>query len=157
MPYLRLPWWLSCKESTWMQETQDTQVWSLGQEDPLEVEMATNSSILAWKIPWTEDPDRLQSIESLRIGHDWSDGAHRQGHILMATRGSGSGAGIHRDAPKHSTIRQAAAPQQRIICPKCPWYSGWETLLYYTTLLFKILYRWAAREAPCSCLLGFKS
>ena len=72
MPYLRLPWWLSCKESTWMQETQDTQVWSLGQEDPLEVEMATNSSILAWKIPWTEDPDRLQFMGLHRIGHDWA-------------------------------------------------------------------------------------
>ena len=43
-----------------MQETQYMQVPSLGQEDPLEEEMATHSSILAWKIPWAEDPDRLQ-------------------------------------------------------------------------------------------------
>ena len=43
---------------------------SLGQEDPLEVGMATHSSILAWKIPWTEEPGRLQSIESQRVGHD---------------------------------------------------------------------------------------
>ena len=41
----------------------------LGQEDPLEVEMATNSSILAWKIPWTEDPDRLKFMGLQRIGH----------------------------------------------------------------------------------------
>ena len=40
----------------------ETQVQSLGQEDPLEKEMATHSSILAWKIPWTEEPDRLQSM-----------------------------------------------------------------------------------------------
>ena len=46
------------------------QVQSLGQEDPLEVGMATHSSILAWKIPWTEEPGRLQSIESQRVGHD---------------------------------------------------------------------------------------
>ena len=72
MPYLSLPWWLICKESTWMQETQETQVWSLGQEDPLEVEMATHSSILAWKIPWTEDPDRLQFMGLHRNGHDWA-------------------------------------------------------------------------------------
>ena len=47
-----------------------TWVQSLGQEDPLEKEMATRSSILAWKIPWTEDPGRLQSMGSQRLGHD---------------------------------------------------------------------------------------
>ena len=48
----------------------ETQVRSLGQEDPLEKEMATHSSIVAWKIPWTEEPDRLQSMGSQRVGHD---------------------------------------------------------------------------------------
>ena len=47
-----------------MQETQETRVRSLGQEDPLEEEMATHSSILAWKIPWTEEPGGLQSTGS---------------------------------------------------------------------------------------------
>ena len=42
----------------------ETQVQSLGQEDPLEEEMATHSSILAWRIPWTEEPGRLQSMGS---------------------------------------------------------------------------------------------
>ena len=46
---------------------------SLGWEDPLEEGMATHSSILAWKIPMTEEPGGLQSIESLRVGHSWSD------------------------------------------------------------------------------------
>ena len=45
-----------------MQEAQDTRVQCLGQEDPLEEEMATHSSILAWRIPWTEEPGRLQSM-----------------------------------------------------------------------------------------------
>ena len=49
---------------------QETQVQSLGQEDLLEKEMATHSSILAWKIPWTEEPGRLQSMESQRVRHD---------------------------------------------------------------------------------------
>ena len=49
---------------------QETWVQSLGQEDLLEKEMATHSSILAWKIPWTEEPDRLQSMGSQRVGHD---------------------------------------------------------------------------------------
>ena len=47
-----------------------TQVRSLGREDPLEKETATHSSILAWKIPWTEDPGRLQSMGSQRVRHD---------------------------------------------------------------------------------------
>ena len=45
-------------------------VQSLGREDPLEKEMATHSNILAWKIPWTEEPSRLQSMGSQRVGHD---------------------------------------------------------------------------------------
>ena len=48
----------------------ETWVQSLGQEDPLEKEMATHSSILAWRIPWMEEPGRLQSMGSQRVGHD---------------------------------------------------------------------------------------
>ena len=48
----------------------ETRVRSLGREDPLEKEMATHSGILAWKIPWTEDPGRLQSMGSQTVGHD---------------------------------------------------------------------------------------
>ena len=49
---------------------QETQVHSLGWGDLLEKEMATHSSILAWKIPWKEEPGRLQSMGSQRVGHD---------------------------------------------------------------------------------------
>ena len=49
---------------------QETQVQSLGQEDPLEKEMATQSSILVWRIPWTEEPRGLQSMGSHRVGQD---------------------------------------------------------------------------------------
>ena len=49
---------------------QETQVQSLGWEDPLEKEMATHSSILAWKISWTEEPGGLQSMGSQRVRHD---------------------------------------------------------------------------------------
>ena len=48
----------------------ETQVRSLGREDPLEEEMATHLSILAWEIPWTEEPGRLQFIGHKRVGHD---------------------------------------------------------------------------------------
>ena len=53
---------LPARRKTWVQ--------SLGREDPLEKEIAIYSSILAWKIPWTEEPGRLQSMQSQRVGHD---------------------------------------------------------------------------------------
>ena len=53
---------LSTMQETWVQ--------SLGREDPLEKEMAIQSSTIAWKIPWTEEPGRLQSMGSQRVGHD---------------------------------------------------------------------------------------
>ena len=56
---------LKCLPAMW-----ETWVRSLGREDPLEKEMATHSSILAWRIPWTEEPGRLQSMGSQRVGHD---------------------------------------------------------------------------------------
>ena len=53
-----------------VQELQETQVQSLGQEDPLEAEMATHSSVLAWEIPWTEEPGKQQSMRSQRVRHN---------------------------------------------------------------------------------------
>ena len=55
---------------------QETQIQSLGQEDPLEKEMATHFSILAWEIPWREEPGGLQSMGLQRVEHDCSDLAH---------------------------------------------------------------------------------
>ena len=55
-----------------MQETQETGVWSLGREDPLEEGIATHSSNLAWRIPQTEEPGRLQSIGLQRVSHNWA-------------------------------------------------------------------------------------
>ena len=49
---------------------QETWVQSQGQEDPLKKGMATHTSVLAWRIPWTEEPGRLQSMGSQRVGHD---------------------------------------------------------------------------------------
>ena len=63
-----------------MQEMQEPQVQFLSREDALEEEMATHSSILAWEIPWSEEPGGLQSMESQRVGHDWA-----QVHVLTHT------------------------------------------------------------------------
>ena len=54
-----------------MQGMQEMQIRSLGREDPLELEVVTHSSILAWKIPWTEEPGGLQSMELKRVRHHW--------------------------------------------------------------------------------------
>ena len=61
---------------------QETWVQSLGWEDPLEKEMATHSSILAWKISWTEEPGGLQSMGSQRVGHDWATNTSILWHCL---------------------------------------------------------------------------
>ena len=67
---------------------QETGVRSLGWEDPLEKGVATHSSILAWRIPWTEEPGRLQSTESQRVGHDWSNFARTCRHSYGEPQGS---------------------------------------------------------------------
>ena len=61
-----------------MQETQETRVWSLGREDPLEEEMPTHSRILAWKFPCTEEPGGLQSMGSQRVRHSWAQAWDRK-------------------------------------------------------------------------------
>ena len=53
-----------------LQEPQETRVQPLGREDPLEKGLASHSSILAWRIPWTEEPDGLQLMGSQRVGHN---------------------------------------------------------------------------------------
>ena len=66
-------WWgasLVAQRLKHLPAMQETWVQSLGREDPLEKEMATHSSTLAWRIPWREEPGRLQSMGSQRVGHD---------------------------------------------------------------------------------------
>ena len=53
-----------------MQEMQETRAQSLGQKDPLEEEMVTHSNILAWEIPWTEEPGQLEPMRLQRVGHN---------------------------------------------------------------------------------------
>ena len=65
---------------------QETWVWSMGWEDPLEKEMAIHSSTIAWKIPWTEEPGRLQSMGSQRVGHDRATSHSRSWSINLWQR-----------------------------------------------------------------------
>ena len=63
---------------------QETWVWSLGEEDPLEKEMATHSSTPTWKISWMQEPGRLQSMGLQRVGYNWATSlVHWQGRLLL--------------------------------------------------------------------------
>ena len=75
--HLPVPEWFSGKKNPPAIKKTQEKPWvrSLGREDPLEENMATHSSILAWRIPWTEEPGGLQSRGSHRAGYDWSDWA----------------------------------------------------------------------------------
>ena len=74
---------------------QETWVQSLGWEDALEDGMATHSSILAWRIPWTEEPGGLQSIGSQRVGHDWATKCSTAQQAHVQAGGSGSILPLH--------------------------------------------------------------
>ena len=65
----------------------ETWVRSLGQEDPLEKGMATHSSILAWRISWTEEPGRLQSMGSQRVGHDRATNTFTREYLALSSYG----------------------------------------------------------------------
>ena len=72
IPNLGFPGGSMVKKPPIMWEPQETWFWSLHREDPLEEGTATHSSILAWSIPWTEEPDRLQPMGLQRVGHNWA-------------------------------------------------------------------------------------
>ena len=72
-----------------MQAIEEMRVWFLDREDPLEEEMATHSSILAWKVLWTEEPGRLQSMGLQRVRHNWSNLAQQvSGGSTFQTEGT---------------------------------------------------------------------
>ena len=124
-----------------MQEMQEMWVQSLGHEDPLEEEMATLSSIHAWRIPWTEQPGGPQSIGLQRAGHDR---AHRAG-CRVACRGR-----------QHSsaTCRLLSLLGQRRFPPAHSTPAPVRQLLYHTTAIFKVLKKQeSSRKTPISALL----
>ena len=96
---------------------QDSAVQSLGQKDPLAEGMATHSSILGWKIPWTEEPGGLQSMESWRVGHNW---AIKYTWVFIATCGL--------SCPEACGILSCLTSDQ--VCVPC---SGRQTLNHWTT------------------------
>ena len=107
------------KNQLWIQETHEMQIGSLGREDPVEQEMATYSSILAWKIPWTEEPGGLQSMGLQRVRHDWvtkHTHTHKQ-HTHTHTHTCRNKIGvIKRDSWWRVLVRTTCIAQAKSIC-----------------------------------------
>ena len=92
---------------------QETWVWSLGQKDPPEKEMATHSSSLAWRIPWTQEPGRLESMGLQRAGHNWATLLHYQFSRSVV---SGS---LQPHGPQHARP-PCPSPTPRVYSNSCP-------------------------------------
>ena len=111
-----------------VQESQERWVQYLGQEDPLGEGMATHSSILACGIPWTEKPGELQSIESQRVRHDWSDLAHTHVYtisiyLLLFTKGPVNYGNIFKYSPiTESNIVHLTLKNWPIFENRWPWH-----------------------------------
>ena len=111
---------------------QETWVWSLGQEDPLNKGRATQSTILAWRIPWTEGPSRPQSMGSQRVGHNWATNAythtHTHTHTINAAQHSLSWEGKASTSPKElqRTPESAEVYWARSLVweRRCKWHRG---------------------------------
>ena len=101
-----------------IQEIQEREVWSLGQEDALKKGMITHSSILACRIPWTEEPGRVESMGSLRVGRDWGDLAGM--HTPAVPHGEVSPGASDLQMP-HETGLPPAAPKPKPA--PCSWGS----------------------------------
>ena len=98
-------------------QTQEMQVQSLGWEDPLEKGMATHSSILAWKIPRTEEPGGLQSMVLQRVRHDWATNTHllRASQVAPVVKNLPASSGRHKRHRFDSWVR------------KIPWRRAWQS------------------------------
>ena len=103
-----------------MQEMQEMQVQSLGQEEPLEQEMAPHSDILAWKIPWSEEPGGLQSMGLHRVGHSW---VTKHTHILFPILFQYvlSQSIVYSSLGQEDPLEQEMAPHSDILAWKIPW------------------------------------
>ena len=128
---------------------QDTWFQPLGQEDPLERRMGSHSSILAWRIPWTEEPGGLQFISSQRVGHDWATFTHSWGTDLSSF--------FH-----HSNLLQMPEDHKMVNTEFFWWCSQlvinnfqWPAIMY---LIFKPLVSFAKLlEPPLHCIFTSSS
>ena len=115
-----------------MQETSETLVWSLGQEDPLEEGMTTHSSILAWRIPWTEEPGKLQSIGSQ--SWTWLKRQHQPVWLDMIVRSCRKTKAA--DHPMDNAVGKTEWPSVLILAPSLLLYELRRVTEYLWTYLW---------------------
>ena len=108
----------------------EAQVWSLGRKDPLEEDKAIHASVLAWRIPWTEEPGGLQSMGSQRVGHECSDRAWAL-YVQWLLRGVSQSVGLRRVRRDLATQQQQRLTQ--ILWPG-PGERSWSSLTAVPTL-----------------------
>ena len=126
-------------------ETQEMWVWSLGQEDPLEEEMTTHYSILAWKIPWAEEPGGLQSKELLRIRRDWvtrhiDDTRYNIFFLFLKIGNYPRAIVLNRDCKclQNQTLKISQRFLDAIMSGECYWYvENWSKHLNFPSLLLE--------------------
>ena len=102
---------------------QETWVWSLGQEDPLEEGMAAHSSILAWEIPWTEEPGWQQSMGSQRVKHNWTtkhSTAQQRPKVVLLIKQMGILPRRKSEAPGHCLMPRLPVAQFLVAFPQQP-------------------------------------
>ena len=128
-----------------MQEPQQTWVWSLGREDPLDQEMAIHSSILAEKIPWTEEHGGLQSMGLQRVGHDWATEhthTHREDRSHITRQGCDQLTSSSKEQVAVPTSAQKRAGKNHsgeVSLRRSPlWYQSRETILPTCTVMAQI-------------------
>ena len=132
-------------------EMQEIRVWSMGQKDPLERGMATHSSHLAWRIPWTEEPGGLKSVGLQRVGHDWATNTYKciQIHVTTTTVKIQS-CPAHQGVPLkeafafHTEIAffPSDLKKRRIIYRRASWwkFATISSAIYFTLLLLLFIF-----------------
>ena len=142
-----------------VQEIQERRVWSLGEEDPLVREMATHSSILAWRIPQTEEIAGLHSSQSCRVGHNWATEQQQQHNIIYTYTHTYLDRKLHFPLPVLMKGKQLGVGNFRPISEL-----GWESASDWkrkNSFLTKMVRRWWGLTSPppalgCQILTAWK-
>ena len=148
----------------------ETWVQSLGREDLLQKEMTTHSSILAWKIPWMEEPGGLQSMGSQRVGHDWATTLTQLLYstvVVFAIHAHESATGVHVSpswtplpppSPSHpSGSSQCTGPEHPVSCikPGLAIYFTYDNI--HVSVLFSQIIPPSPSATECNSILSLSS
>ena len=125
---------------------QETWVQTLGREDPLEKEMATYSSILPWRIPWTEEPGRLQSMGSQRVGHNWVTNTHSRVSVCTHTHTQAYSKDHHVWVGLLRNVRRGTSPSMIFYKHDHEWHNEHYNLFRFPWYIGKVLIFYSSKE-----------